>query len=144
MCELDPETRILRAVSEAQIIEDFNKYEGIRIERLDDKRVKATFEETFGEGSATGNSVLNVLIAAIRRQKNQRYWDGYKAAEEKAKQETIERLEMLENEIIELTESINQHRITTDAAIQHLATHVSHLALQFTLDHQKTEQESEQ
>lgn len=143
MSEFDPETRILWAVSEAQIIEDFGKYEGITIERHDDKTVKATFQEFFGEGSVTGSSVLNVLISAVRRQKNYEYWRGYHAAEEKTKEALQEQLETSTEQLSELTESINQLRETSDTAMKHLASHVSHLALQFKLDHQP-EQESEQ
>ncbi len=113
MSELDPTTGILRSVSEAQIIEDFGKYEGIIIERLNDRQVKASFEDMFGVGSCTGDSVLSVLIAALRRQEND------------------ERLQ-------ELTEGIALLRETTDTAIKHLASHVSHLALQISLDHQQS------
>jgi hypothetical protein len=141
MSELDPETGIIRSVSEAQIIEDFGKYEEITITRLDDKHIKATFQETFGVGSVTDRSVLNVLIAAVRRQKNQRYWDGYKAAEEKAKQELLERMELLQNLIEEQTASIALLRETTDTAIKHLAGHVSHLAQQFSIDHNQGKEE---
>ncbi len=141
MSELDPETGIIRSVSEAQIIEDFKKYEEITITRLDAKHVKATFQEVFGEGSATGDSVLNVLIAAVRRQKNQRYWDGYKAAEEKAKEEMLERMDLLQNLIEAQAVSIAMLRETTDTAIKHLAGHVSHLAQQFSIDHNQRKEE---
>jgi hypothetical protein len=142
MSELDPTTKIIRSVSEAQIIDDFGKYEGITIERLDDHTVKATFQEFFGEGSSTGHSVLNVLVSAVRHQKNYEYWRGYHRAEEEYKtmleetlQESSERMESLE-------ESINTLRAEMDAAIKHLASHVSHLALQFQLDHEKSEAQS--
>jgi len=82
MSELDPTTGILQAVSEAQIIEDFGKYEEITITRLDDKTVKASFQETYGEGSITGNSVLKVLIHAVNAQKDNEYWRGYRDAEQ--------------------------------------------------------------
>jgi hypothetical protein len=141
MSELDPETGIIRSVSEAQIIEDFKKYEEITITRLDAKRVKATFQEVFGEGSAIGDSVLNVLIAAVRRQKNQRYWDGYKAAEEKAKEEMLERMDLLQNLIEAQAVSIAMLRETTDTAIKRLAGHVSHLAQQFSIDHNQRKEE---
>ena len=134
MSELDPTTGIIRSIPEAQIIEVFKKSEDIRIERLDEQTVKVTYEDMFGTGSVKGNSVLNVLIHAMRAQKNQRYWDGYKEAEEKAKQEMIDRLELLENHISELKESIALLRETTDTAIKHLAGHVSHLALQLKVD----------
>jgi len=136
MSDLDPET-------EAQIIDDFGKYEGIRIERLDDRTVKASFQEFFGEGSATGNSILNVLIAAVRRQKNHEYWHGYAAAQEKQTTNLEEQVAGVIEQLDQLTQSVNQLRATTDTAIKHLAGHVSHLALQFQIDHQQPEQESD-
>ncbi|SRR6266496_2173444 len=138
MSELDPTTGILRSVSEAQIIEDFGKYEGIIIERLNDRQVKASFEDMFGVGSCTGDSVLSVLIAALRRQKNYEYWRGYHKAEEEAKTTLEETIQENDERLQELTEGIALLRETTDTAIKHLASHVSHLALQISLDHQQS------
>jgi hypothetical protein len=45
--------------------------------------------------------------------------------------------ERIEQRLDELTASIVLLQETTDTAIRHLAAHVSHLALQFQLDHEK-------
>jgi hypothetical protein len=139
MTEFDPTTGIIRSISEAQIIEDFGKYEGIKIERLDEKTVKATFQEAFGEGSVTSDSVLNVLLNAVRRQKTQEYWRGYYKAEEEEKTALEEALQENSERLEELTASIALLRETTDTAIKHLAGYVSHLELQISVDHQQSE-----
>lgn len=45
--------------------------------------------------------------------------------------------ERIEQRLDELAASIALLQETTDTAIRHLAAHVSHLALQFQLDHEK-------
>jgi hypothetical protein len=137
MSELDPTTNIIRSVSEAQIIEDFGKYEGITIKRIDDRTVRATFQEAFGEGSVSGDSVLNVLLNAVRRQKTNEYWRGYSKAEEEGKIGLEEAIQDSSERLEQLTASITLLRETTDTAIEHLASHVSYLALQFSIDHEQ-------
>ncbi len=51
--------------------------------------------------------------------------------------ESEPRLALLEERVSTLTESIALLRETTDTAIKLLAAHVSHLALQFKIDHEK-------
>ena len=136
MAELE---RIDRSVSEAQIIEDFGKYEGIHIERIDKKTVKATFQEAFGEGSVIGDSVLNVLLNAVRRQKTQEYWRGFNKAEEEGKTILEEALQDNSERLEELTASIALLRETTDTAVKHLAGYFSHLERQISVDHQQSE-----
>ena len=132
-----------QAVSEAQIIADFKKYEGITITRLDEQRVQATYQEAFGQGSITGDSVLNVLLHAVRAQKNYEYWRGYHKAEEEGKIALEEALQENDERLEELTKSIALLRETTDTSIKHLAAHVSHLvshlALQVKIDHEQSE-----
>ncbi len=136
MAELE---RIDRPVSEAQIIEDFGKYEGIHIERIDNKTVKATFQEAFGEGSVTGDSVLNVLLSAVRRQKTQEYWRGFNKAEEEGKTILEEALQENSERLEELTASLALLRETTDTAIKHLGSYVSHLERKISVDQQQSE-----
>ena len=111
---------------EQQITEDFKNYEGITIERLEGGRYKATFQEQSGEGSVTGDSVSNVLLQAVRRQKTQRFWNGYKEAQEKAHQEALGRLELLQNQVNELT-TITYQLKALEIAMQLLADNIVNL-----------------
>jgi len=73
----------------------------------------------------------------MAEQETSDYWRGYNKAQEEYKIQLEEALQDSSERLDELTASIALLRETMDASIRHLASHISHLALQFQLDHKK-------
>ncbi len=78
----------------------------------------------------------------MSEQETSDYWRGYNKAQEEYKIQLEEALQDSSERLDELTASVALLRETMDASIRHLASHISHLALQFQLDHKKDEEQS--
>lgn len=78
MNELDPPQTAL----DTHAIAEFCQYEHVTITQVDAQRVKASFQDIFGEGSVTGTCVVSVLLAVARRQKVYEYLRGSRAGEQ--------------------------------------------------------------
>jgi hypothetical protein len=75
----------------------------------------------------------------MSEQETSDYWRGYHKAEEDYRVKLEETLLETSERLDELTASIALLRETMDTSIKHLASHVSRLALQISLDHEKGE-----
>ena len=71
-----------QSTADAQAIAEFCQYEHVTVTQIDSQRVQATFQDSFGEGSVTGTSVVSVLLAVARRQKVYEYLRGTRAMEQ--------------------------------------------------------------
>ncbi len=65
-----------RTIPEEELIAAFGN-EGITITRRVDQNFQATFQDSFGEGTVIGESLLFILLLAVKRQKTSEYWRGY-------------------------------------------------------------------
>ena len=78
----------------------------------------------------------------MAEQETSDYWRGYNKAQEEYKIQLEEALQDTSERLDELTASIAVLRETMDASIRHLASHVSHLAMQISIDHEHNEAQS--
>jgi hypothetical protein len=77
----------------------------------------------------------------MAEQETSDYWRGYHKAEDDYRVKLEETLLETSERLDELTASIAVLRETMDASIRHLASHVSHLAMQISIDHRQNEEQ---